>query len=111
MGPLRVLWLSAAAGWVAVCAGLWRGLTGTARKATLTAHGLTLGAVPTLGSTLGFGLLHLIVASTALWWSLLAVTGFRPERLVDPGGDASRRLLVWLVLGGAVTWLAHRAVF
>lgn len=94
-----------------VCAGLWRGLTGLSRKAALTAHGLTLAAVPALGSVLGFGLLHVIIASTALWWSLLTVTGFRPERLVDPAGGALSRLVAWLVVGGAAAWSAHRLVF
>lgn len=101
---LPVLWALAVAGWLTVAAGLARGLTGTARTASLTAHALTPFGVLFTASLLGFGALYAVIAMTAQWWALVLVTLLRPERLADPPGDGTLRLAAWLATTAALAW-------
>ncbi|MFC7729584.1 hypothetical protein [Actinomadura keratinilytica] len=79
-----------------IAVGLRRGLAGTARRAALLAHGLTLPGLVLGASLAGFGALHVTIAAAAQWWALAAVTGLRPERLTQRG--ALPRLAAWLAL-------------
>lgn len=105
-----VIWALGGAGWAAVLAGLRRGLPGPARGPALFAHIATPAGTVLLFSLIGFGSLYATVALTAEWWALLAVTGFRPERLLAAGGLG--RLAAWAAAtaaaGCAVMWLVFR---
>ncbi|MBC6462248.1 hypothetical protein [Actinomadura sp. HBU206391] len=96
-GPAALipLWCAALAGWGMVASGIWRGLTGQARRASLFAHVLTLGGITATSMLFGYGLLQTTIAATAGWWALVAVTGARPERLLDPEGRGLVRLAAW----------------
>jgi hypothetical protein len=96
--PLVALWCGALAGWAVVAAGLWRGLTGQARRASMFAHSLTLGGFVLYSMLIGYGLLQITIAATAGWWALVAVTGARPRRLVDPENAGLVRLAAWASL-------------
>ncbi|XNL82523.1 hypothetical protein K8Z49_15810 [Actinomadura madurae] len=104
-----VIWALCAAGWGAVLAGLRNGLRGPARAPALFAHTATPAGVVLLFSLIGFGSLHATIALTAEWWALLAVTGFRPERLLSTGGLA--RLAAWAAVTAAAAYAATRLVF
>jgi hypothetical protein len=95
---MTILWCTAALGWGAVAAGLWRGLRGQARSAAVMAHALSLGGVLLVGTMLGYGLLITVISATSGWWALTLVTGLRPELMVDPPRAGTVRLAVWLVL-------------
>jgi hypothetical protein len=88
-----VIWALGGVGWAAVLLGLRRGLHGPARGPSLFAHFATPAATVLLFSLIGFGSLYATIALTAEWWALLAVTGFRPERLLAAGGLG--RLAAW----------------
>ncbi|MFV2173415.1 hypothetical protein ACFHW2_28335 [Actinomadura sp. LOL_016] len=103
------LWALCGGGWIAVLAGLRRGVHGPARGPALFAHTLTPAAVVLLCSHLGYGNLHATCWLAAQWWALAAVTGLRPERLVATGGP--RRLAAWLALSAVLAFGAMRAVF
>ncbi|MFB4307051.1 hypothetical protein [Actinomadura sp. GTD37] len=103
-----VIWVLGAVGWGAVLAGL-RGLRGPARGPALFAHTATPAGIVLLFSLLGFGSLYATIALTAEWWALLAVTGFRPGRLVASGGLG--RLAAWIAGTAAAAWAAHWFVF
>ncbi|GAA2114494.1 hypothetical protein [Actinomadura alba] len=96
--PLAALWCGALGGWAVVAAGLWRGLTGQARRASMFAHSLTLGGFVLCSMLIGYGLLQITIAATAGWWALVAVTGARPQRLIDPEGAGLVRLAAWASL-------------
>ncbi|GLW65458.1 hypothetical protein Arub01_37020 [Actinomadura rubrobrunea] len=102
------MWLAAAAGWGVIAVGLRRGLSGTARRAALLAHAMTLPGLVLGASLVGFGSLHATVAVAAEWWALAAVTGLRPERLTQRG--ALPRLAAWLVLAAAAAAAATALV-
>jgi hypothetical protein len=101
-GQLAPLWCAALAGWAVVTAGLWRGLTGQARRASLFAHALTLGGIAMSSVLIGYGLLQTTIAATACWWALVAITGAHPERLLDPERAGLMRLAVWSSLSAAL---------
>lgn len=109
--PVAVLavWLLCAAGWGVVLAGLRNGLRGPSRGTALFAHTVTPAAVVLLFALIGFGSLYATIALTAEWWSLLVVTGFRPERLLATGGLG--RLAAWAALTVAAAYAAARLVF
>ena len=106
-----LVWLVAAGGWIAVAAGLRRGLSGQARRAALIAHVMTAPGVVLVCATPGFGFLYATVALTAEWWALIVATRLRPERLVASGSPS--RLAVWSALAAVAllggTQLVHLA--
>lgn len=104
-----VVWALCAAGWGAVLAGLRRGLPGPGRGPALFAHTATPAGVVLLFALIGFGSLHATVALAAEWWGLLAVTRFRPERLLSTGGLG--RLAAWAAVTAALAFAATRFVF
>ncbi|WP_243716207.1 hypothetical protein [Actinomadura darangshiensis] len=104
-----VVWVLCAAGWGVVLAGLRNGLRGASRGPALFAHTATPAGVVLLFAFLGFGSLYATIALTAEWWSLLAVTGFRPERLLSTGGPG--QLAAWAALTAATAYAAARFVF
>ncbi|WP_233617408.1 MULTISPECIES: hypothetical protein [Actinomadura] len=103
------LWALCGAGWVAVLAGLRRGVHGPARGPSLLAHTATPAAVVLLCAHVGHGSLYATIWLAAQWWALAVATGLRPERLVASGG--LRRLAGWLALSAAFAFAATRAVF
>lgn len=103
-----VIWILCAAGWGVVLAGLRRGLRGRERGPALFAHTVTPAGVVLTFAVLGYGSLYATIALAAEWWSLAAVTGFRPARLVAGGG--LRRLAAWLLVTAAVTYVTGRLV-
>jgi len=104
-----VIWALGAVGWGAVLAGLRTGLRGPSRGPALFAHAATPAGAVLLFSLIGFGSLHATIALTAEWWALLAVTGFRPERLVATGGPG--RLAAWAAGTAAAACAAQWFVF
>lgn len=104
-----VVWLLCAAGWGAVLARLRGGLAGPSRGPAVFAHVLTPAGVVLTFSLIGFGSLYATIALTAEWWALLAVTGFRPERLLASGGLG--RLAAWAAVTAAGTFAGVRVVF
>jgi hypothetical protein len=108
--PAPLLW-AALAGWAVVAAGLWRGLRGRARKASISAHTLTLGGIVLRSTVLGYGLLETVIVAAAGWWALAAVTGLRPERLVDPDGGGLTRLGMWAAMTAALGLGIHHSLF
>ncbi|MFD0905016.1 hypothetical protein [Actinomadura sediminis] len=103
------LWALCGAGWVAVLAGLRRGVHGPARGPSLFAHTATPAAVVLLCAHVGHGNLYATIWLAAQWWALAIVTGLRPERLVTSGGP--RRLGGWLALTAVLAFAATRTVF
>ncbi|NDU74631.1 hypothetical protein GWI34_18650 [Actinomadura sp. DSM 109109] len=103
-----VVWALCAAGWGAVLVGLRRGLRGPARGPALFAHTATPAGAFLLFSLIGLGSLYATIALAAEWWGLLAVTRFRPERLLSTGGLG--RLAAWAAVTAAVTWAVTRLV-
>ncbi|WP_254716498.1 hypothetical protein [Actinomadura sp. WMMB 499] len=103
------LWALCGGGWIAVLAGLRRGVHGLARGPSLFAHTATPAAVVLLCALVGHGNLYATCWLTAQWWALAIVTGLRPERLVTSGGLG--RLAAWLALTAVLAHLAARAVF
>ncbi|MWK37246.1 hypothetical protein GEV43_26395 [Actinomadura sp. J1-007] len=102
------MWVLGAVGWGVVLAGLRRGVHGLARAPALFAHALTPAGAVLACSVAGFGFLYATIALTAEWWALALVTGFRPERLLEPdprraGGADLRRLAAWAALTAAAT--------
>ncbi|MCQ0009535.1 hypothetical protein [Actinomadura madurae] len=85
------------------------GCAGPPAPPALFAHTATPAGVVLLFSLIGFGSLHATIALTAEWWALLAVTGFRPERLLSTGGLA--RLAAWAAVTAAAAYAATRLVF
>ena len=94
-----------AVGWGAVLAGL----RGRGRGPALFAHVATPAGTVLLFSLIGFGSLYATIALTAEWWALLAVTGFRPHRLLGTGGLG--RLAAWLAATAAAACAASWLVF
>jgi hypothetical protein len=106
---LATLWISACCGWGLITAGLWRGLSGRTRRAALIVHVLTPGGIVLRSTLVGYGLLPALITATACWWALAAVTGLRPERLVDPpDGRFAVLLPAWLALTGGVAFALYR---
>ncbi|WP_262402161.1 hypothetical protein [Actinomadura sp. CNU-125] len=103
------LWALCGAGWIAVLAGLRRGVRGPARGPSLFAHTLTPAAVVLLCAHVGHGNLYATIWLAAQWWALMIVTGLRPERLAATGGPG--RLGAWLALTAVLAAGATRAVF
>lgn len=106
-GAVVSLWAFVLVGWVAVVVTLRRGLTGDTRDAAVTAHAVTLVLMLLRGTVLGYGLLPMMIVAGSLWWTLLLVSGFRPERLVAPPAGARVRLAVWLSAAGAAAAAGH----
>ncbi|WP_245666688.1 hypothetical protein [Actinomadura latina] len=104
-----VVWTLCGVGWGVVLARLRAGLRGPARGPALFAHTATLAGIVLLFSLIGFGSLYATVALTAEWWALLAVTGFRPERLLATGGLG--RLAAWAAGTAAAASAAMWFVF
>ncbi|CND78613.1 Uncharacterised protein [Mycobacterium tuberculosis] len=104
-----VIWALCAAGWGAVLVALRRGLAVPARGPALFAHVTTPAGVVLLFSLIGFGSLYGTIALTAEWWALLAVTGFRPERLLAAGGLG--RLAAWAAAAAVLAYAAAGFVF
>jgi hypothetical protein len=104
-----VIWVLCAVGWGVVLAGLRNGLRGPARGPAVFAHTVTPAGVVLFFSLAGFGSLYATIALTAEWWALLAVTGFRPERLLSTGGLG--RLAAWAAVTAAAGYAATRFVF
>lgn len=102
-----VVWVLCAAGWGGVLLALRRGLDGPSRGPALFAHTVTPAGAVLLFSLIGLGSLYAAIALAAEWWALLAVTGFRPERLLSTGGLG--RLAAWAAVTAtatcAATWL------
>ncbi|MEU8303656.1 hypothetical protein AB0C84_08835 [Actinomadura sp. NPDC048955] len=102
-----VVWVLFAVGWGAVLLALRRGLHGPARGPALFAHVATPAGTVLFFALIGLGSLYATIALTAEWWALLAVTRFRPERLLSTGGLG--RLAAWAAAAaaatGAATWL------
>ncbi|TYC10371.1 hypothetical protein FXF65_31175 [Actinomadura syzygii] len=109
--PVTVLivWALFAAGWGLVLLRLRGGLHGPDRGPALFAHTVTPPGVVLAFSLVGFGSLYATIALTAEWWALLAVTGFRPERLLSTGGLG--RLAAWAAVTAAGTFATVRLVF
>jgi hypothetical protein len=106
---LAALWITAGCGWGVVAAGLWRGLSGHSRRAALIVHVLTPGGIVLRSTLVGYGLLPALITATACWWALAAVTGLRPERLVDPSdGRIAALLPAWLALASGVGFILYR---
>ncbi|MBE1530334.1 hypothetical protein [Actinomadura algeriensis] len=103
------LWALCGAGWIAVLAGLRRGVHGPPRGPSLFAHTVTPAAVVLLCAHLGHGSLYATIWLAAQWWALMIVTGLRPERLTATGG--LRRLGAWLAISAVLAFGAARAVF
>ncbi|WP_245679265.1 hypothetical protein [Actinomadura hibisca] len=102
------VWTLAGLGWLVLVVTLRRGVRGDARGPVLFGHVLTLPALLATFAILGYGSLPGLIALTAEWWALLAVTGFRPERLLVTGGMV--RLAAWLVLAAAAAVVGTRLV-
>lgn len=108
-GLVPTLWIAAGAGWGVIAAGLWRGLSGQTRRAAMLAHVLTPGGIVLRSSLVGYGLLPALITVTAGWWALAAVTGLRPERIIDPAdAGAAVRLAAWFALGAVVVVVIYR---
>lgn len=104
-----VIWGLCGIGWGVVLLRLRSGLHGPARGSALFAHTATPVAVVLFFSLIGFGSLYAVVALTAQWWALLAVTGFRPERLLATGGLG--RLAAWAAVTAGFTCSAAEFMF
>ncbi|MEV4002138.1 hypothetical protein [Actinomadura sp. NPDC049753] len=103
-----VVWVLCAAGWGAVLLALRRGMHGPSRGPALFAHTVTPAGTVLLFSLIGLGSLYASIALAAEWWALLAVTRFRPERLLSTGGLG--RLTAWAAVAAAATCAVTRLV-
>ncbi|MEV3925778.1 hypothetical protein [Actinomadura coerulea] len=103
-----VVWVLCAAGWGAVLLALRRGMRGPSRGPALFAHTVTPAGTVLLFSLIGLGSLYATIALAAEWWALLAVTRFRPERLLSTGGLG--RLAAWAAVAAAATCAVTRFV-
>ncbi|GGP94980.1 hypothetical protein GCM10010187_08040 [Actinomadura coerulea] len=101
-----VVWVLCAAGWGAVLLALRRGMHGPSRGPALFAHTVTPAGTVLLFSLIGLGSLYATIALAAEWWALLAVTRFRPERLLSTGGLG--RLAAWAAVTAAATCAVTR---
>ncbi|WP_051468561.1 hypothetical protein [Actinomadura oligospora] len=105
--PLFTVWIVAAVGWGALLAMLRRsGADGSAAFLhVITPPTLVLGF-----AFVGYGSLHATVFMAVQWWTLIAATGGRPERLLRGGPSAVWTAVLWLVLTFAAAYAVTRAL-
>ncbi|RFU38428.1 hypothetical protein DZF91_27780 [Actinomadura logoneensis] len=105
--PLLTVWIVAAVGWGAVLGLLRRdGADGTA----VFLHAITPATLVLGFAFTGFGSLYSTVFMAVQWWTLVAATRGRPDRILAGGPSALATAVVWLVLTFAAAYAVTRAV-
>ncbi|MFC4911404.1 hypothetical protein [Actinomadura gamaensis] len=105
--PLLAVWIAGALGWGVVLGLLRRsGVTGTgAFLHAITPVTLVLGF-----AFAGFGSAYATVFMSVQWWTLLAATGGRLDRLFRGGPSGLVCAVLWLALTLAAAFAATRAL-